>query len=153
MNNKYSVKNISIILLIVIPCLLYIYPGTQIIQNNTNNIILKYINELNKTCFLNCKTNICKKYMMIGRGKEYFIQEKQKEQFKISSCIVTFWGITHSILYFILTFLLPNFYIEFFFMGIVFELLEYCIFDCHDIKDIIFNSIGILLGKLLSPYK
>jgi len=90
---------------------------------------------------------------MIGRGKEYFIQEKQKEQFKISSCIVTFWGITHSILYFILTFLLPNFYIEFFFMGIVFELLEYCIFDCHDIKDIIFNSIGILLGKLLSPYK
>jgi hypothetical protein len=90
--------------------------------------------------------------MIQTRGKKYFIGTPYYKQKEIKKCILTFWGLTHFVLYFILSYLFPAFYIEFIILGILFEIYEYYKFKCHDYNDLILNALGIFLGKMVSPY-
>lgn len=153
MRKKYTAKNVMTILLISIIAYIYCIIFAPYIEKYKNNSVSKFIDKIHKTCFFNCKSKQCKQYMEKCRGENYFIATPVYEQLSIKGCILTFWGATHFLFYFILTFLFPNFYIEFFIMGIGFEVYEYYKFNCHDYNDIFLNTFGIILGNVLSPYK
>lgn len=147
--DKYTTKNIVIILSILLFAYIYCFVYAPSIENDNSLTITK----IHKSCPINCKSEKCKTHFKNTRGDKYFISIPENEQTYIKNCAVTFWGLTHFFMYFIITFLVPSFYIEFFFLGIGFEIYEYYKFKCHDINDIYFNTLGILLGKYFSPYK
>lgn len=153
MKKKYTYRNILIILLILTFAYLYAIAFAPLIENINDDSFFGKIANLNKSCFYNCSSKKCKKIIKINRGRQYFISIPESEQEHISGCIVTFWSFTHFIMYFILTLLVPSFYIEFFFLGIVFEIYEHYHFNCQDVGDIYFNTLGIVLGKYLSPFE
>lgn len=150
---KKKFKFIPFIIIFTALSLIYIFYLTPFMQKNRNILIFKYLDDLNKSCFLDCNNKICREFVRIGRGHKYFLWGKKEEQFEISSCILTFWGLSHIIFYFIVTYLLPQYYIEIFLISVLFEIVEFKLFTCHDIKDIFLNIIGIIFALLISPYK
>jgi hypothetical protein len=149
---KYTFQNIILSLIILTIAYIYCFIFTPIIENINDDSVAGLISKIHKTCFMNCKSKQCKDIITNFRGDTYFISTPKNEQKNIHNCIITFWGLTHIILYFILTFLIPSFYIEFFILGILFEIYEYYFYKCHDITDIFLNTLGIIIGKYLSPY-
>lgn len=152
MSNKYTYKNIIIITIVMTITYVYSLIYAPAIEGSNDNSFTTKIAELHKSCLLNCETTKCKEFIENDRGDKYFISIPQSEQEDIKSCIITFWGVTHFIMYFILGYFVPAFYIELIFVGIFFEIYEYYKYQCHDIKDIYLNTIGILLGRYISPF-
>lgn len=152
MGTKYTCTNIIIILSILSIAYIYSLVYAPSIENSNDDSFTTSISKMNKGCLLNCASEYCKKYITDSRGKQYFISMPPSEQEYIKGCIITFWGMTHFLMYFILATLVPAFYVELFFIGIVFEIYEYYKFDCHDVNDVYLNTMGILLGKFLSPF-
>jgi len=150
--DKYTLRNILIILSILILAYIYCLIYAPSIENSLPGTIPAKFAKMHTSCSMTCKTKQCKKHIKITRGDKYFISLPEHEQIHIKSCVVTFWSLSHLAMYFILTYLVPSFYIELFFIGLVFEIYEYYKFKCHDINDIFFNTTGILLGKYFSPY-
>ena len=149
MKSKYNVKNLSAIVFILFISFIYCIHFAPYIERKYTN---SFLDKIHKLCIYKCTTNDCIKYIIRARGEKYFISTPPYKQKEIKKCILTFWGVTHFILYFILSFLFPSFYIEFFILGIIFEIYEYYEFSCHDYNDLILNTLGILLGKISSPY-
>ena len=81
------------------------------------------------------------------RGNNYWMSltEKPKPRF----CLFTTWALTHVILYAIIGFMYPTMFWPAFLIGVGFEILEWVTFDCHDILDIVWNSVGFFLGAML----
>ena len=152
MEKKYTFRNIILSLVILTVAYIYCLVYAPSIENINDDSLTNSIANVHKMCFINCKSEECKNFISTNRGDSYFISIPESEQDYIKTCIITFWGMTHFLLYFILTFLVPSFYIEFFFVGIVFEIYEYYYYKCHDINDIFLNTLGIIIGKYLSPY-
>ena len=63
---------------------------------------------------------------------------------------MTFWSMSHFILYFILGYFLPNLWFEEFIIGIIFEFGEREK-RCDDMLDIFYNGMGLALGWYFSP--
>lgn len=152
MKTKYTTQNILIIFVILTFAYIYSIIYAPSIENSSDDSFTTSIAKMNKSCLLNCKSKQCKDYIGIGRGKQYFLSIPVSEQEHIKSCIITFWGFTHFVMYFILALCVPAFYVELFFIGIGFEVYEYYNYDCHDTNDIFLNTMGILLGKFFSPF-
>jgi len=152
MGTKYTSTNIIIILTILSFAYIYSLVYAPSIENSNDDSFTTSVAKMNKGCLLNCTSENCKKYITDSRGKQYFISIPADEQEHIRGCIITFWGLTHFVMYFILALLVPAFYIELFFIGVGFEIYEYYKFDCHDVNDIFLNTMGILLGKFFSPF-
>ena len=149
MKSKYTIKNITTITFVLFVTYIYcIYFAPYIEKKYPDS----FLDKIHKLCLYKCGSDKCRQYMISTRGENYFISTPPYKQKEIKKCILTFWGFTHFVLYFILSFLFPSFYIEFFGLGIMFEIYEYYKFTCHDYNDLILNTIGILLGKILSPY-
>lgn len=153
MKTKYTCTNIIIIISILSIAYIYSLVYAPSIENVKDESLSSSIAKLNKSCLINCTSKKCKKYITNNRGKQYFISIPQHEQEHIRGCILTFWGFTHFIMYFILALLVPAFYVELFVIGIGFEIYEYYKYECHDMNDIYLNTFGILLGKWLSPFE
>lgn len=153
MRTKYTCRNIIIIITILSIAYIYSLVYAPSIENINDNSFTSSIAKMNKSCILNCTSEKCKKYITDNRGKQYFISIPQNEQEYINGCVITFWGFTHFFMYFILALLVPAFYVELFFIGVGFEIYEYYKFDCHDMNDLYLNTMGILLGNFLSPFK
>lgn len=152
MKKKYTITNILIILLILSLAFIYSLIFAPSIENIKSDDFLGSISKMNKSCLLNCSTDECNTYIRKNRGNQYFISIPKNEQDDIKGCIITFWGLSHLIMYFLLAFFVPSFYIELFFIGVAFEIYEYHAFDCHDMNDIYLNTIGILLGRYFSIF-
>jgi hypothetical protein len=153
MKTKYTYTNIIIILTILTVAYIYCLVYAPSIESSNDDSFTTLIANMNKSCLINCKSDDCKSYIDKSRGAQYFISIPEDEQTHIKSCIITFWGFTHFLLYFVLALIVPDFYIELFFIGISFEIYEYYKYDCHDMNDIALNTGGIILGRFLSPYK
>lgn len=153
MNTKYNCTNILIIFIILTFAYMYSLIYAPLIENINDESLTSSISRMNKSCLLSCTSKKCKKYIKNNRGEKYFISVPPSEQKYIKSCILTFWGFTHFLMYFVLAFLVPAFYLELFFIGMMFEIYEYYNFECEDFNDIYLNTIGILLGKFFSPFE
>ena len=152
MKNKYTTTNIILIIILFSVAYIYCLVYAPSIENINDDSFTSLISSMNKSCLLNCNSDNCKKYIRNIRGDKYFISIPKDEQIHIKNCLITFWGFSHFLLYLFATLILPDFYIEFFFVGIGFELYEYYRFDCHDANDIVLNTLGIIIGKYLSPF-
>ena len=146
---KYNYKNLSTIAFVygistigILIMWFFAYFGDK-------NPISKITASIDTACILNCVTNTCKSMISKFRGSNY--NPTNAKTRTIKNCFITFWNITHFILYTILAYLVPSFYIEFFFIGVLWEILEYFTFKCHDANDLFSNLAGIMLGRALSP--
>lgn len=153
MKTKYTCTNIIIILSILTFAYIYSLIYAPLIENINDETISSSISKMNKSCLISCSSKRCKRYVNNNRGEQYFISIPPDEQQYIKSCLLTFWGFTHFFMYFILTLLVPAFYFELFFIGLIFEFYEYYRYNCQDINDIYLNTLGILFGKWLSPFE
>lgn len=113
-----------------------------------NDKICQKINRVHENCTLGCKNKTCN--LTKSRGDNYFIGVTDEEKKnKLDNCLITFWGTTHFVLYFFLGIFTPNLFWETFIIGILFELYEKQYYACHDVLDIILNTSGFLIGRLL----
>ena len=101
MKTKYTWTNIIIILSILTVAYLYCLVYAPSIENVNDESLTNHIANMNKSCLINCKSDNCKNYIDNSRGAQYFISIPQSEQTHIKSCIITFWGFTHFMLYFV----------------------------------------------------
>lgn len=104
------------------------------------------VQKVQESCMFSLECEPCTRY----RGKNYHIgnmdEIKEKE---VKDCLVTFWSMTHLLLYMGLGYLCPSYFWLVSGIGIGFEILEYYVWDCMDPMDIIFNTIGFGLGTSL----
>ena len=102
--------------------------------------------DLFHTCILNCSENnsFCK-YIT------YDINGKNKKSLMKKPCILNIWNIYHILLFLIFTLFFPKYYLFLFVVGILWEIAEH--FVGHDNwLDIVWNTIGIVLGIVLKKY-
>ncbi len=107
--------------------------------------------DMHQSCLLGeCKNDTCQK-IIDKRGDNYIIEKTDEaRRQRIRNCSFTFWNFSHFMLYAVITFMCPEFYMEFFLMGLGFEVYECYVYDCHDAMDIVANSAGIGTGYLLA---
>lgn len=106
------------------------------------------LKDMHQSCLLGeCKNDTCQK-IIDQRGDNYIIEKTDEvRKRRIKNCSFTFWNLSHFMLYAVITFLCPQMYMEFFIMGLGFEVYECYMYDCHDAMDIVANTAGILAGK------
>ncbi len=130
----------------VIMCILYIGSFLMVLSifylcdvDHSYNVGLnKFINE----CLCLSDTKISKLLTSL-RGEEYYLtRDKYKDN---KHCLVSIWAFTHVVLYAMIGFFCPDLFYPSLIIGILFELGER-IFNCHDILDVIFNTIGFGIG-------
>lgn len=109
-----------------------------------------------KFCVVPCTNDTCIDIVNETRGNNYFIDKLDEETSSysknIKKCLITSYGVSHFILYFILGYFVPSLFLEEFMIGILFEFMEQEHLDCEDLLDIILNLLGLILGKCISPY-
>lgn len=115
--------------------------------SKSDNIYLKKIDFVHESCY----TNICNADFSNTRGNNYYIDVMdQNKQKLLKTCFMTFWGLSHFVLYSFLGYFAPDLFLETFMIGVAFEGLEKYKYDCHDLLDIGFNSVGFLFGRSLN---
>lgn len=90
----------------------------------------------------------------VGEGKDWFNLGKWRGKnytLTLSGamkkyCFMTSWAITHLILYAIIGFFFPKMFWTAFLVGVLFELSEWFLLDCHDVLDLFWNSLGFFIG-------
>lgn len=87
------------------------------------------------------------------RERENHLFENEKDiVHKRRYCLMTMWAFTHMWLYLIIGFYCPKLFFASFFVGVLFEYFEGYFFQCHDALDIVFNSLGFLIGYQLQKW-
>ena len=71
------------------------------------------------------------------------------KQDQLKYCFITFWGLSHFIMYSFLGFFAPKLFFETFTLGVVFEGIEADLFDCQDGLDILLNTTGFIFGSFI----
>src|SRR5271169_2982863 len=104
------------------------------------------VNKVHESCILGC--NEYTKALTAGRGSDYIIGDNGATNERISNCLVTFWGLTHFMLFAMVGFIAPWLFWEMFAVGCLFELYESYRFNCHDVLDVGLNTLGFLAGAL-----
>lgn len=85
------------------------------------------------------------------RGNNYWLSTGGTQQPRY--CLITSWAISHVALYAIIGYMFPDLFWQSLLIGIMYELLEWCTLDCHDVLDIGWNSLGFLIGATLKTMK
>ena len=89
----------------------------------------------------------------INNENEYNINEEEENNKKQKYCLVSLWAIAHVFTYMVIGFFCPNLFIQSFICGALFEFYEKYTWDCHDKLDVIFNSIGFVIGYIIYKNK
>lgn len=71
----------------------------------------------------------------------------------LEGCMVTGWNLSHFLFHLTLGFFFPQYLFHMFILSAVFELFEFAWFNCHDSMDILLNTCGLILGRILSPQR
>jgi hypothetical protein len=147
--------NQQYIIVIILYAISYVYSliFSVKIKDETDGIFGR-INDLNQKCFVNCKDvkkfNIDCSSLIENHGENYYIGMTNPENFKsVKTCLITFWGVTHFILYTFIGYFAPDLFLETFIIGAAFELYEKEEFNCHDLLDLVLNSAGFAAGYFL----
>lgn len=137
----------QIIYVIILYSIAYIYSlvyAPSIATNTTG------LNKLHEKCIYGC--DMCDS-VTGGRGQNYYIAAMDPEKQKnLSKCLLSFWGLTHYILYVLIGYLAPDLFWETFTIGVLFEGYEYIKYDCADPLDPVWNSLGFLTGSYLRKF-
>ncbi len=123
------------------------------IHNKKYNIAVDKYNQL---CMLYNKSDIVKQ-LTKHRGIQYYfnghlndIDDKKTILYKRKYCLVTFWSMSHIILYALIGFFCPSLFLPSFVSGVIWEGIEKKFCNCHDLVDILYNSMGFGIGYILN---
>ena len=133
----------------IIMCFFYLISGMMcvIIQyllsaDHSYNIGMnKYIQE----CLYSSNSHLSK-ILTSSRGTEYYLTSEKYKNMYNKNCLVSVWAFTHIFLYIMIGFFCPKLFFPSLIVGILFELGEKVFYNCHDILDVIFNTIGFGVG-------
>ena len=64
-------------------------------------------------------------------------------------CLLSGWNLAHAIFYLLLGFIAPKLFWYMAAVGIVWEVLEMVVYDCHDWLDPVYNIAGAIIGVAL----
>jgi hypothetical protein len=107
------------------------------------------LNKVHQSCLIDCSNVVnpptyeTYKNWLNWKGKNYFIGCGS------TNCLVTFWTLTHGMLYTGIGYFCPDLFWPSFSIGIAFEIFEKYQYECHDALDILFNTAGFELGRYL----
>jgi hypothetical protein len=117
---------------------LAIFTVSKKVNSNTFNKMYK--------CFINTPKSL-EPYIFMSRGSNYYLNNIYHTI--PTKCLLTGWALSHVALYMILGYVLPDMFWETFFLGVLWEILECIIYSCHDVCDILWNTIGFLIGMTI----
>jgi hypothetical protein len=157
MYNVSTKNQVYILMFLYIVSIFLIYIAYLIRKNKIYN---KAINKYNQKCMLYNKSKIAQKFTK-HRSIHYYLynldnvdkyddNSKKIILYKTKYCVVTFWSVSHIMLYLLIGFFCPSLFIPSFVSGVIWEGLEKKFFQCHDIIDIFYNSFGFAIGYLLN---
>ena len=107
------------------------------------------VNDIHESCLLDKEYDFGLSKLSY-RGHNYIIAGDPVVNEKIQNCAITFWSGSHFLMYAFIGFFCPDLFFESLIIGIGFELWEYKEMDCHDTLDIIMNSAGFMVGKIIN---
>ncbi|NDE17539.1 hypothetical protein EBZ80_21695 [bacterium] len=85
----------------------------------------------------------------VYRGTEHRVLHSLRSPAKRRvRCLVTRWNANHLVVYTVLGYLFPDSILLWFVIGAVWEVAEIW-FDCCDMTDLLYNAVGLLLGRWL----
>jgi len=99
------------------------------------------LNQVHQSCIVGCTP--ATRSIAEWKGKNYFVGQGGTD------CLMTFWTITHGLLYTGIGYCCPNLFWESFSIGVAFEIYEKYRYQCEDALDIFFNTGGFLVGQKL----
>ena len=103
------------------------------------------VNAVHESCVAGCHVGMCQ---LSVRGSNYYIGSTDAAKAQaLDQCLVTFWGLSHFLLYSVLGFVAPHMFWETFAVGVAFEIYEAHTFDCHDTFDVVLNTAGFFAGR------
>ena len=98
-------------------------------------------------------------FLTSGRAANYFWQNDMNPDDETSkkinynylnkNCILSSWALTHFFMYLILGFICPQFFSVFIASSVLFEIYEHYKWDCHDVLDVVWNTLGLIIGVKL----
>jgi hypothetical protein len=116
----------------------------------------KAIDRYNQLCLYYNKSEIIQKFTK-KRGIQYYFNGKLNDMddkktilYKRKYCVVSFWSMSHIILYTLIGFFCPSLFLLSFASGVIWEGIEKKFCNCHDLIDIIYNSIGFSVGYMIN---
>lgn len=141
MNNSYAlmftIYAISAVLLFLIT------------RSSDSPYVPNWVAPLGKFCFIQAPPSMWN-FLRENRGKNYYLNKANGLDKDVTpNCMLTIWGVSHIVLYMILGWFVPDKFWETLIIGILFEYLEKTFLDCHDPLDIMWNTIGFLIGRYL----
>lgn len=101
------------------------------------------LNRIHERCYAKAHPSLNR--LLRGRGSQYIIGDDDKSA-NLENCLITFWGGSHTFLYTLIGYLCPSTFWPTFWIGALFEIYEYYAYDCADPLDLLWNSIGFMLG-------
>lgn len=96
----------------------------------------------NGYCIIKTKDNNINQFIKKTRGSKYYphISDSNDEE-----CLLTEWGLSHFLSCMVIGFLVPRQWLLIFIVTLGWEFIEYFC-KCHDILDLVWNSLGIVTG-------
>jgi len=150
---KGSTKIYTHLFILFIICIFAYYyavvfaPSIENIRDN--NSIWGKLNKIHKSCIMYCPFQTSNYHKL--RGSTYFIGDDFTEEEKkmLHGCIITFWNLTHLLMYIPFGYLLPDYFVEVMCLGLFFELYECHKYNCQDMTDLVMNFFGFVIGKTI----
>ena len=97
------------------------------------------------------------KILTSGRSNNYFWEKEVNNQDnkkdlsdKKNYCLLTLWGLTHFLLYFVFGLITPKLFWVAMVVSVLFEYYENLEWDCHDVLDVFINTLGLVSGTYLN---
>ena len=133
----------------IIMCIFYLISGTMCliihflssVNHSYNTGLNKYIQE----CLYSSDSNLTK-LLTSSRGSEYYLTSEKYKKIHNKNCLVSIWAFTHIFLYMMIGVYCPNLFFPSLMVGILFEIGEKVFYNCHDVLDVIFNTVGFGIG-------
>ena len=104
---------------------------------------VSFVDRFTRVCVAQCPERVWA-FISPYRGNNYYIGKKTRDR-----CLVTIWSVTHYLMYMVLGYLFPNMFWETFALGLLFEVVEAATIDCHDIMDVVWNTLGFITGRYI----
>jgi glycopeptide antibiotics resistance protein len=154
MYNVSTKKQIYILIFLYFLC--FIGFSTAYLIKKYNKKYDKAVDRYNQLCMYYNKSEIIQK-LTKHRGIQYYfnghlddMDEKKTILYKRKYCVVTFWSMSHIILYALIGFFCPSLFLLTFALGVIWEGVEKKFCNCHDLIDIIYNSLGFGIGYMIN---
>lgn len=102
-----------------------------------------------KNCIVSCPKIL--KPLLKTRGDNYFLnKDGPTPEAELRNCLLSTWGLSHIIMYALITFIVPRLWWVVLISGIVWEIYESKHLGCQDFLDIGWDSLGVYMGYSLA---